>query len=764
MTASIRNKKIKDKRPEAKHSWSFVEIMALTTAGLAILAVVLFFIQPLSIQSGQDSCSRGFFVLFPLLSPELFWGLMNSYSDHIAVFDCRVIVLCWKWTVLLAVMAVGYFLLDMLKIHSILNQSERLFFSLVCGLALWSLFFFILAWSGGIRWIIAPKIMTVVMALLGLYYLRQEQKQMSKKSDSTIQRHRMALFLLLLLPFVLLYSFGSLLPTFEYDMLEYHLQGPREILESGRLSFFHHNVYLNMPLGTEMFYLWGSLLYGSGMESALVGKAIVNAVSLITALGIYSFVLRWFRSYSACLIAVLVYLSFIWNYQVFSIGLNDGVLGMTIFATFYAMTFLVRKSATTKAVLLSGLCTGFAIAIKYTAVVFLLLPVLCVLFILLIRRYLVRMEKKSIRSCLRAMTPLACFLLTVCIIGGGWYLKNSIITGNPVYPLAWNVFGDSTGSWSEEINRRWQRAHSPDQQSIASFGRHINDVVFRDIGASPFIILFCVFVPGASLFFLKHFKMIPTHLRQWIWFGMIGYVFLFLLLWGFCTHRLIRFLVPVLPFIAVLLSGALALYERKVFNKDNRNLAIFLKWIRTGVIVVLFFCGWYSFFLSMLNQRDYMVAPARIVLDSTRFSDWAVWFNSHSDALGENEKLLLIGDANAFAFQVPVLYSTCWDHSPLMKYMKDTVKKSDNGIIAIIQKKILKKNLTNAGIKYILVNEGELERFCSSGNYGFTDSEINGTLFTLLVESDILQPFYPPEWSAFSDQAKEKIQVYQVQP
>ena len=55
----------------------------------------------------------------------------------------------------------------------------------------------------------------------------------------------------LAVPFVLVIVGGALLPPIDFDVLEYHLQVPREWVQSGRITFLPHNVYGNMPLGAE---------------------------------------------------------------------------------------------------------------------------------------------------------------------------------------------------------------------------------------------------------------------------------------------------------------------------------------------------------------------------------------------------------------------------------------------------------------------------------------------------------------------------------
>ena len=59
-------------------------------------------------------------------------------------------------------------------------------------------------------------------------------------------------------PFVLLMALGAMLPTIDFDALEYHIQGPQGILPGREGSpSWTHNVYTSMPFGVEMLHLLG---------------------------------------------------------------------------------------------------------------------------------------------------------------------------------------------------------------------------------------------------------------------------------------------------------------------------------------------------------------------------------------------------------------------------------------------------------------------------------------------------------------------------
>ena len=65
------------------------------------------------------------------------------------------------------------------------------------------------------------------------------------------------LFGLLIAPFVTITILGSMLPATDFDVLEYHLQGPKEYFQAGRIHYLPHNIYTNMPFDVEMLHLLG---------------------------------------------------------------------------------------------------------------------------------------------------------------------------------------------------------------------------------------------------------------------------------------------------------------------------------------------------------------------------------------------------------------------------------------------------------------------------------------------------------------------------
>jgi hypothetical protein len=67
----------------------------------------------------------------------------------------------------------------------------------------------------------------------------------------------------------------SMLPTIDFDCLEYHLQGPKEYFQAGRISFLPHNVYTSMPFGVELLHLLGMEVLGDWWRGSFAGQFLV---------------------------------------------------------------------------------------------------------------------------------------------------------------------------------------------------------------------------------------------------------------------------------------------------------------------------------------------------------------------------------------------------------------------------------------------------------------------------------------------------------
>jgi len=170
---------------------------------------------------------------------------------------------------------------------------------------------------------------------------------------------------------------GGMLPPVDFDVREYHLNVPKEFFLQGRVAFLPHNVYGNMPLGSEMLALLAMVLRDDWWSGALIGKTLLACFAPLTAVLLYAAGARWY-GVPAGVVAAVVYLTTPWVAKVATSGLVEATSAFYLFAAVYAVA-LWRQTAANDAsktgrLLLAGYLAGSAVAVKYPAALFVLLP------------------------------------------------------------------------------------------------------------------------------------------------------------------------------------------------------------------------------------------------------------------------------------------------------------------------------------------------------------------------------------------------------
>lgn len=681
------------------------------------------------------------------------------------------------------------------------NRMETAFFALGLGLILWSTFMFLAGVLGFGSISLLPLIIIISLVGIGtltfLHHAHRSNKENNKQNlnifeDLNVDKKNVinsnkwekciwAFQILLLTLFSSFYSFSATQPIFEYDAVEYHLQGAREIYESGQITFSNQNVYTNMPLGAEMFYLIGfDLAKDVGFKGqdvlrigSLIGKTIITTFVYLTALGICIFCFRFLCNLQIGLWSSLLFLSFPGVFEVYVSGLNDCLLSFAVIAIFYILALRTvskplnssNKSSTSSYACLLGIFTGFAIAVKYTSVVFILLPVIVAIVLVELKvkwlYHCIVNDKKIIKQTKNAPEQnngsynndatsninlriiLIVFFMTTFLIGGGWYFKNAITTGNPVYPLAYEIFGDSTQNWNQSINERWSRAHSSAEFGLHAFKEALSKTLWKDSLSSPFFIFLPIL--GVLTFYAKFYKktiVIQENINRTTLFLLLILIICYWLGWYYFTHRLTRFLLPIAPFISIFIG---AYIHNSLKNKQILS--------RSILITSLLTCFLYSGLLIDIFGQGRMAPLQALEQDPQRFSKESIYINNNQEELGfcnkltddsnlveTEQKLLLIGEARAFIYHVPLLYSTCWNDSPLIPILGNAVDRNQEGqITSINNPEQIRSSFIQNKVKYILVNYLELERFRSKGNYGYNNLEITKELFQLLIKANVIE-------------------------
>ncbi len=251
-----------------------------------------------------------------------------------------------------------------------------------------------------------------------------------------------ARWLWLAVPFAVVIVLGGMLPPFEFDVREYHLQVPKEFFQQGRITFLAHNAYGNMAMGAEMLSLLAMVLTKSWWLGALAGKTIIAGFAPLTALGLWAAGRRLVSS-TAGVVAAVVFLSTGWIVEVSTFGLVDGAAACYLFLALYAALLWARSGGDGadsnskrdgSRLVLAGYLVGGAVATKYPAALFVAVP---------ITLWVVWQQVGSGWSL--SWKRVTAFVLAMVAGCGLWFGKNWVLTGNPTYPLLYEVFGASRG-------------------------------------------------------------------------------------------------------------------------------------------------------------------------------------------------------------------------------------------------------------------------------------------------------------------------------
>lgn len=574
------------------------------------------------------------------------------------------------------------------------------------------------AWSW-LLWLVV--LLGVILASLNLRFPREPRDPNSTAQIPTgawprplawLLEREVAVILCLSLPYLL----GGILPPWDFDVREYHLQAPREWFEQRRIDFLPHNVYANMPLGVEMHPLAGAWLLQDLPDGVftglLAGKLIVALFAPLTALLLLAAGNRFFAR-GAGLASAVVFLLHPWTAHVALSGLNDVAYG------FYALAavYLLVNGAT-----LSGYFAGAAAACKYPGAVFVAVP-LCLL------QGLLSYKKHGGKFAIVAATT---FLLAAFLGGGAWYAKNAQLAGNPVYPLAGEWLGGR--SRTPERVAQWNRAHQVPVDargngfSLGQFAESLRNFALTSDYAGPLLAPLALL--GFCLLAWRAWRR-DAQLAPLIFCG--AFVWLFASWWLF-THRIDRFLAPAVPFAALLAGAAVV----------SRNDAAW-----RGVLATLLALGslygmlelasahpadnrWFVALEQLRDDRSPVLEPTDVSPPNalSRISHAAHRVHQQMARTRPNwrptDGVLLVGDARPLDYRCRAYYNTCFDACLLVEWLENRSAEE--------QRALLKAR----GVKLVVLEWAEIGRYRSPGNYGY-DPRLTPEFVDALVRQGVLE-------------------------
>ncbi|MCG3203901.1 MAG: hypothetical protein KCHDKBKB_00578 [Elusimicrobia bacterium] len=479
---------------------------------------------------------------------------------------------------------------------------------------------------------------------------------------------------------------SSFSPITYYDSLVYHLALPNQYLQMGRIAALPSNLYSYFPANIEMVFLF---ILSQFPEPEYVINLWGWTLSLNLSLGLSAWAYDWGGKRPA------IFAFFLWwtmpAILLLSVGAYvDLPLAGFTFLAFWMFCQAASKNWSTNIIFYSGFFGGLALATKYTGG---LTP-------LLLSTALVYSNMKRGKN---PAVPIFIFWAGVMIPSCGWFIKNYLSIGNPIFPFAYSWWGGGEG-WSHETAQGYFN-------QLTEYGTtsHLLLEIFR----APWNLSVHALKYGGGfdvlgdfgwplLIFLAPLVFIFSW-RKPIMKGMICFVGASFIFW-LASKPVFRFLIPILPFFILLSSEALT---------GLLNLKIPGKIISLLIAIPFLFSNFFLFFLISNTLQTFRVP---LGLESRNdflhrvFPFYSV-YNYANLTLQANDKLILLGEQRTYHLKVPFISSNLFSLSSITKVCNDSISSNE-------MQRFLQKN----GITHLLINEPEIERLGGLSKFGFNEN------------------------------------------
>jgi hypothetical protein len=439
-----------------------------------------------------------------------------------------------------------------------------------------------------------------------------------------------------------------------YDVVEYHLQIPREWYEAGRISPLRHNVFSYFPMGMETHYLLAMHLRGGPWAGAYLAQLMHATMAALTVLAVYG-VVRWRMTSidgaeptgALPVIAGVLVATTPWLSLLAPVAYNECAL--LLYATL-AIGILLRAShatgsrdATRRGTLaaIAGVFAGLACGAKLTAIPTLVLsPAVVVIVAQLLNRSLSR----------RTLAPVAIYIVTGLVVSSPWLIRTALWTGgNPIFPESATLLGKA--HWTDDQVERWHQAnHLPAKDSrtmparFATLWRQViadyevnSDGQLHPTGRYGYVLL-----PLALVASLASSRQSQTARALAI------LLILILLQWTFLSHLQSRFLTPIIPVAAMLVAEV-----------GSRT------WTRLTVAATIISAAWCFYAIGgkfLAIDRRVGGIGAALGLENP-----AALVGVDLSSIPSDSPVVLVGDARSFLYPIPMSrlsYTTVFDVLP----------------------------------------------------------------------------------------------------
>ena len=475
--------------------------------------------------------------------------------------------------------------------------------------------------------------------------------------------------------------------AYGYDVLEYHLQMPREWLAAGLLTPLRHDVYSFAPSYVEAAYYHLAVLLnplGSRMSSGAVEAAtacqLLHACLMIWASREVMLLARRFVSQWMALAAGAITISVPWVVVTGSMAYDEAVL-IGLLALCWRL--VDAQPVAWRSFMLIGFLAGIACAAKLTALGAVVLPI----GVLLLARLAPGQWWRMVAGC--------------CVGGlialGPYVIRNYVALegGNPLFPFLAATLGSA--HWTSEQVARWNGAHAAHEPWAARLAALWEMGFVHGQWAG----LWFVALVAAPVAWVNRAKRGAVRDALMVLGLQIAF-------WLALTHLQSRFLLPCLPALVILIAlGLDALRQRWRGGSIAMSMALPAALGACGVqLYGAQRDGHPSVCIDGLTLRTGVSAtpvdPAAAQNLAADNSD--VFLNLFTRP---EQGLYLLGDSTPLYILRPVVWHSTWDTSPLGEIIR---RHGDD-------EAAWTRALLDEGISLVLVNYSELNRLVHTDHW-----------------------------------------------
>jgi len=491
-----------------------------------------------------------------------------------------------------------------------------------------------------------------------------------------------------------------------YDVLEYHLQVPREYYQAGHIQPLKHNIYSHYPLGVEMLFLLGMCLRGGPYEGMYLAKLIGGLFAVVAVAGAFGGLRRGrasgtdqpgedavaagFRARTA--VGLLATAPWVMYFSGLAMPELAEICYLTL-ALVWLRRWLNRRNWRVAGWI--GAMLGASCAVKYLSVGLIAAPVLAIMLAWSVWKP-PRLGQVALAGGLTA------------VLFSPWLIRNAAATGNPVFPLGTSVFG--RGHLSEQCAQRWRDGHSatfrppvptpPDYQPPQRLSRLKRLSAFfvgwprlpdPDLGAGVLLL-------AAATILAMLVK--PRTSSGWDW-ALLAILAIQTSIWAASTRDMpARFISIAVAPLSLLCAGGLArLASVREVRWLHQSAGIGGRWGVAPAVLLLAaatamnLASAATFYRAEMARWNSPGIPP-VGLSGANFAAQFRYYRP-ANTLPEGSRLMLVGDAGAFYFPPGTIYATVFDRHPLEK---------------IIDRRPPAAALREMGVTHVLVNWSEINR------------------------------------------------------